>query len=92
MNMILKSVWIYAYYTARYAVTLILGYGLYLSSKCALYAPSNPTKPVFSVGCFQNVNELSCLRLQRYGEKTQKKYKMLLQISKVFCIRAGVVT
>lgn len=47
MNMILKSIWIYACNTARYAVTLMLGYGLYLSSKYALYAPSNPTQPVF---------------------------------------------
>lgn len=52
MNMILKSIWIYAYYTARYAVTLILGYGLYLSSKYALYAPSNPTKPVLRLAVF----------------------------------------
>lgn len=43
MNMILKSIWIYACNTARYAVTLMFGYGLYLSSKYALYAPNKPT-------------------------------------------------
>lgn len=58
MNMILKSIWIYACNTARYAVTLILGYGLYLSNKYALHAPSNPTQPFFAVGCFQSVIEL----------------------------------
>lgn len=58
--MILKSVWIYAYYTARYAVTLILGYGLYLSSKHAPYAPSNPTKPVFRLAVFSISMNFEC--------------------------------
>jgi hypothetical protein len=65
--MILKSVWIYACNTDRYTVTLILGYGLYLSNKYALYAPSKPTYPfrlsVFSMSTNSNAKVRKSFKL-----------------------------